>query len=101
MVTHMIATATATRARQFLVGIVIGVIPGGTLTVTIAVLGLLNELTLAIPATCYVWQVILAILLASAARWRWIGIGLGVMALLTPIVVVILLLQILPYLGQI
>lgn len=106
MVTHLVTTATATRVRQFLVGVVIGVIPWCILVVTIAALSaiaafsLLSWPTVAIPAACYFCQVLLAILLASAVRWRWVGIGLGVMSLLTPIMVVILVIQILPQLGQ-
>ncbi len=89
MVTHMVA-----------MGIVIGMNPWCVLVVTVAVFGLLSWQTLAIPAASYVCQVVLAILLTSAVRWGWVGIGLGVMALLTPIMVVILAIQILPQLGQ-
>jgi len=100
MVTHMVVMATATRVRQFLVGVVIGVIPWCILVVTIAAFSLLSWPTVAIPAAGYVCQVVLAILLASTVRWRWVGIGLGVMSVLTPIMVVILVIQILPHLGQ-
>lgn len=100
MVTHMVVMVTATRVRQFLVGVVLGVIPWCILVVAIAAFSLLSWPTVAMPAACYVCQVVLAILLASAVRWRWVGIGLGAMALLTPIMVVILAIQLLPQLDQ-
>ena len=85
----------ATRRHQFLTGVGIGIVPWCVLALTLLFFGPFSELTLAIPAVCYIGQVGVAIFLLGSPMRRWVSAGLWTMAILTPIMFVLLLLTLL------